>query len=36
LPGFERAAAESLLEKARHICSVCDATRAEVLRIGLT
>jgi Ohr subfamily peroxiredoxin len=35
LPGFERAAAEGLLEKARHICSVCDATRPEVLRIKL-
>lgn len=35
LPGFERAAAEALLEKARHICSVCDATRREVLRLTL-
>lgn len=35
LPGFERAAAETLLEKARHISSVCDATRSEVLRVEL-
>ena len=35
LPGFERAAAETLVEKARHICSVCDSTRKEVLRCEL-
>ena len=35
LPGFEPADAESLMEKARHICSMCDATRAEVLRLKL-
>jgi len=35
LPGFARAEAERLLEKARHICSVCDATRQEVLRLEL-
>jgi Ohr subfamily peroxiredoxin len=35
LPGFERAAAEALVEQARHICSVCDATRGEVLRFEL-
>jgi lipoyl-dependent peroxiredoxin len=35
LPGMQRAAAEGLLEKARHICSVCDATRQEVLRLKL-
>jgi lipoyl-dependent peroxiredoxin len=35
LPGFERADAEKLMEKARHICSVCDATREEVLRLKL-
>jgi Ohr subfamily peroxiredoxin len=35
LPGFERAAAEALLEKAAHICSVCDATRKEALRLLL-
>ena len=35
LPGIERTHAEALLEKARHICSVCDATRKEVLQIKL-
>jgi Ohr subfamily peroxiredoxin len=35
LPGIERTYAETLIEKARHICSVCDATRKEVLQIKL-
>jgi lipoyl-dependent peroxiredoxin len=35
LPGFERADAETLMQKARHICSMCDATRHEVLRLKL-
>jgi Ohr subfamily peroxiredoxin len=35
LPGFEHAEAEALMEKARHICSMCDATRSEVLRLKL-
>ena len=35
LPGFERADVETLMEKARHLCSVCDATREEVLRLRL-
>ena len=35
LPGFERTDAEALIEKARHICSLCDATRKEVLRLEL-
>jgi lipoyl-dependent peroxiredoxin len=35
LPGFERADAEKLMEEARHICSICDATREEVLRLKL-
>jgi Ohr subfamily peroxiredoxin len=35
LPGFEPADAEALMNKARHICSMCDATRAEVLRLKL-
>lgn len=35
LPGFERADAETLMEKARHLCSMCDATRKEVLRLKL-
>ncbi len=35
LPGFAPADAERLIEKARHICSVCDATRKEVLRLKL-
>jgi len=32
LPGIEQAEAATLMEKARHICSLCDATRKEVLR----
>jgi lipoyl-dependent peroxiredoxin len=35
LPGFARADAERLMEEARHVCSVCDATRKEVLRLEL-
>jgi len=35
LPGIEPAEAATLMEKARHICSVCDATRNEVLRFKL-
>jgi osmotically inducible protein OsmC len=35
LPGLEQADAETLMEKARHICSICDATRKEVLRLKL-
>ena len=35
LPGFAPADAERLMEQARHICSVCDATRKEVLRLKL-
>jgi len=35
LPGIERTHAEALIEKAHHICSVCDATRKEVLQIKL-
>jgi Ohr subfamily peroxiredoxin len=35
LPGFTQAEAEGLMEKARHICSICDATRKEVLRLKL-
>jgi lipoyl-dependent peroxiredoxin len=35
LPGFAQADAETLMEKARHICSMCDATRREVLRLKL-
>jgi Ohr subfamily peroxiredoxin len=35
LPGFEPADAAALMEKARHICSMCDATRKEVLRLKL-
>jgi Ohr subfamily peroxiredoxin len=35
LPGFEPARAETLMEKARRICSVCDATRKEVMRFKL-
>ena len=35
LPGFQRADAETLMEKARHLCSMCDATRKEVLRLRL-
>ncbi len=32
LPGVSRADGERLIEEARHICAVCDATRQEVLR----
>jgi Ohr subfamily peroxiredoxin len=32
LPGIEQAETAPLMEKARHICSLCDATRKEVLR----
>lgn len=35
LPGFAQADAERWIEKARHICSVCDATRKDVLRLKL-
>ena len=35
LPGFEPADAETLMERARHICSICDATRGELLRLKL-
>ena len=35
LPGLEPAYADKLLAKARHICSVCDATRQEVLHFKL-
>ena len=35
LPGFARTDAETLMEKARYICSVCDAKREEVLRLKL-
>jgi Ohr subfamily peroxiredoxin len=35
LPGVEHRHAETLVEKARHICSLCDATRKEVLHIKL-
>jgi len=35
LPGFAPADAERLVQKARHICSVCDATRKDVLRLKL-
>jgi organic hydroperoxide reductase OsmC/OhrA len=35
LPGFAPADAQTLMEKARHICSLCDATRKEVLRLKL-
>jgi lipoyl-dependent peroxiredoxin len=35
LPGFAQADAETLMEKARHMCSMCDATRGEVLRLKL-
>ena len=35
LPGFEPERAETLMEKARRICSVCDATRKEVMRFKL-
>jgi len=35
LPGVQRADAERLLEKARHISALCDATRREVLHLKL-
>jgi len=35
LPGIAPADAQLLIEKARHICSLCDATRKEVLRLRL-
>jgi Ohr subfamily peroxiredoxin len=35
LPGLERAHAEALMEKARHICSVWDATRQGVMQLRL-
>jgi lipoyl-dependent peroxiredoxin len=35
LPGFEGAYAEQLMEKARHIWSIGDATREEALRLKL-
>jgi lipoyl-dependent peroxiredoxin len=35
LPGLGRADAESLMEKARRMCSICEATREEVLRVKL-
>jgi organic hydroperoxide reductase OsmC/OhrA len=35
LPGIEKADTETLMEKARHICSLCDATRKEVLRFKI-
>lgn len=35
LPGFAHAEAERLVTTARHICSLCDATREEVLRLEL-
>jgi len=35
LPMFARAEAERLMAKARHICSICDATRQELLRLEL-
>jgi lipoyl-dependent peroxiredoxin len=35
LPGIDKADAAALMEKARHICSLCDATRKEVLRFKL-
>jgi len=35
LPGIEKADAATWMEKARHICSLCDATRHEVLRFEL-
>jgi lipoyl-dependent peroxiredoxin len=35
LPGFAQADAEALMDKARHVCSMCDATRKEVLRLKL-
>jgi len=35
LPGISPADAERRMEAARHICSICDATREEVLRCKL-
>jgi lipoyl-dependent peroxiredoxin len=35
LPDLAQADAERLMEAARHICSICDATRPEVLRLKL-
>jgi lipoyl-dependent peroxiredoxin len=35
LPGIERADGERLMEKARHISALCDATRKEVLHLKL-
>ena len=35
LPGIEHRDAETRIEKARHICSLCDATRREVLQVKL-
>jgi Ohr subfamily peroxiredoxin len=35
LPGIPQADAETLMAKARHLCSVCDATRKEVLRLKI-
>ena len=35
LPGFTREDAEALLQKARHISSVCNATREEVLQLKI-
>ena len=35
LPGIEKADAATLMEKARHICSLCDATRNEVSQFEL-
>ena len=35
LPGVERRDAEARIERARRICSLCDATRKEVLQVKL-
>jgi Ohr subfamily peroxiredoxin len=35
LPGIEHRDGETQIEKARHICSLCDATREEVLQVKL-
>ena len=35
LPGIEHRDAEARIERARHICSVCDATRRAVLQVKL-
>lgn len=35
LPGIAKEDAATLMEKAHHICSLCDATRNEVLRFEL-